>query len=189
MGFKKPTRFLEELCQDVIVWFLPVLRLIVFTLCFLTGPFLHQVRDAVTFKPSILVVFAFLMFMFVRVSGVAVLSLFPVFLWAGQGRVFVSVLVRAGWVWVFDCWLGRIPVSVILSRMRCICWKIWPYIQAILVSALTVRWDIWFTRRVFTARRSVSISWCRNVCWGVSAVCTSSILVCRGVFLYMAAMV
>ncbi len=182
---KNPTRFLEELCQNIIIWFLLVLGFIVFHLLSLKGPFLHQVRDAVAFEPHVLSVFAFLMFVFVRVGRVAVLPLFPVFLWARQGWVFVSVLVRAGGGWFFDCWLGNIPISVILSCVLCIYRNIRLHIHAILVGALTVCRIIWFTLRVFTAWGSVSIFYCRSVSCGVSVVGTAFILVCGGVFTCM----
>lgn len=116
MGFvpKRPTGFLEELCQDVIIRFL--LRLAVFP--FPKGSSLHQVGDAVAFTPRVLGVLTLLMFELVRVNGVAVLPLFPVFLWADQRRLFVSDLLRAGGV--FHRRLNSVPVSVILSCARCI---------------------------------------------------------------------
>lgn len=55
-----PTRFFEELGQDVIIGFLLLISLIGSNLLFIKGPLFHQVRDAVAFKPSILGVFAFL---------------------------------------------------------------------------------------------------------------------------------
>lgn len=57
-----PTRFFEELGQDVIIGFPLLISLIGSTLLFIKGPLFHQVRDAVAFKSSILGVFAFLVF-------------------------------------------------------------------------------------------------------------------------------
>lgn len=77
MNKEKPTRFLEELCQDVIIRLLLALRL---RLLPPVGPFLQQVRDAVALEAGVAAVFAFLTFAGVR--GVAVLPFFHAFLGA-----------------------------------------------------------------------------------------------------------
>lgn len=166
MGFehKNPTRFPEEFRQHVIVWFLLFICLLVFLSII---SFLHQVGDAVAFKPSILAVFAFLAFVFVRVGWFAVLPLLPVFLWA-RHRAVVFGMVRVGQIRFFDCWSCRVPAFVILSFMQCI--------HTVLVGTLALCLCVLITQRIFITLGNITIPRRGNVCCGVSAVCTTFIV-------------
>lgn len=153
------TWFLEEFCQNVIVGFILLLRLVLF---FPVGSFLDQVGDALALEVGVLVVFAFLVLVFGRVDRLAVLPLLPVFVRPRRRSRFVSGRVRLGQV--------ALPVFVILSFALCV--------RLVPIDALVVCLRVLISGRIFTVQRNIVIRWSWNVCrvWWASAVWTNLVV-------------
>lgn len=153
------TWFLEEFCQNVIVWLLLLLCLVLF---FPVGSFLDQVGDAVAFEASVPPVFVFLLLVLGRVGRLAVLPLLPVLVRARRRSLFVSGRVRLGQV--------ALPVFLILPFASCV--------RLVPVDALAVCLRVLIARRIFTARRNIIIRRSWNVCrvWWAPAVWTNLVV-------------